>query len=453
MARFAIIDPEAVGLSWARRLHDEGCEVSYYIDPPFQRNVGTNIAPKVNSLHQLFAWAKEKPTIALFMSSGMGKRGPKVPVGADDFRKAGVPTICGGSFCDRLEKDRKFGEKIAQIIGCHIPPTKQFGSVSETIAFAQTIGKDKWYFKSDKYLESDATHGGDGEEMVRYLTHLRAKYGDAIPNIMQQSVPGVAISTACWWNGRSFVPPYEATIEHKKFMDGDVGPSTGACFNAVWFYESETPKIVKSLKWDALGPIFGRFEAPPGLYDINAIIAEKSGPWGPAGEAYFLEWTPRLGWDSEATSHRLLEIPMCDFLEKLVAGRLAEAPFSTKDISYSTRLSVSPYPWEHNEDAKKTCVGTPIYGVDGVWDKHFIGYSVAVNDEGEVYVADRNGLVGCSLATGRKLSELHDEVQAYAKDELKGASFQFRTDGGKCVAKDAAGVQKIGFEVHPGLLR
>ena len=445
--RFACIDPEAVGLSWTARLRDENCDVRHYILPSHQREVGTNIVPKMDSLHQLLAWCKEKPTIAMFYSSGMGKKSNDVPIGADEFRKAGIPTIGAGSFCDRLEKDRSFGEKIARVIGCKIPPTKEFSTLSQTIALAKTVGDEHWYFKSDKYLESDATYGGSGEELVHYLEHLQEKYGNAIPNILQQKIKGVALSTACWWNGRSFVPPFEATIEHKKFMDGDIGPSTGCAFNAVWFYDSETPKVVQSLKWMALEGIFQRFDAPPGLYDINAIISEKD------GEAYFLEWTPRCGWDSEATSHRLLEIPLCDFLARLSAGRLAEAPFSTKDIAYSFRLSVSPYPWEHNENAKKTCVGAPVYGVDGIWDGHFIGYSVAMNDEGNVYVADRNGLVGLSLATGKNLKALHDEALAYVKDELKGCSLQYRSDGASVIKRDAEGLKALGYDIHPGLLR
>jgi hypothetical protein len=236
-------------------------------------------------------------------------------------------------------------------------------------------------------------------------------------------------------------------------MDGDVGPSTGCSFNAVWMYEAEAPKVVQSLKWDALNGLFQRFDAPPGIYDINAIIAEKDGPWGPGGEAYFLEWTPRMGFDSETTSQRLLDgMGLGEFFQRLVTGRLAEAPFRTDVMAYATRLSVSPYPWEHNEDAKKTCEGTPIYGVDGLWENHFIGYSVALGEDG-FYVADRTGLVGLSLALGTSVKKAHDECMAYVKDTLEVPSLQYRRDGATCVEKDAKALEKLGFEVHRGLLR
>jgi phosphoribosylamine--glycine ligase len=211
----------------------------------------------------------------------MGRKGKDVPLGADDFRKAGIPTIGGGSFCDRLEKDRIFGENIAKDAGCRIPPTKTFGTIGQAIAFASTVGDEGWYFKSDRYLESDATYGAkNGDDMVRYLESVQKKFGDHIPCMLQQKIPGVALSTACWWNGKAFIPPYEGTIEHKKMMNDDLGPSTGCAFNAVWFYQG-TPKVVERTRWQNLTPIFLKNNAPVGIYDMNVIVSEEPGPWGP----------------------------------------------------------------------------------------------------------------------------------------------------------------------------
>jgi phosphoribosylamine-glycine ligase len=411
--RVLIVDVEATGMHLAARMQDEGADVLLYNHQKHSREIGKNLIPLTESLHQAFAWCKEKPSIALFTSSGMGKRDAKTPVGADEFRKAGIPTIAGGSFCDRLEHDRIFGEDIAKAAGARIPPTKTFSTISQAIAFAKTVGDEAWYFKSDKYLESDATYGGkDAEDLSRYLESIRSEFGDSIPNMLQQKIPGVALSTACWWNGKTFLA---------------------------------------SLKWEALGPLFLKHEAPVGLYDINVIVAKENGPWGPAGEAYFLEWTPRLGWDSEPTSLRLLTSPMVEFFEKLTNGTLAEAPFSTAEFAYSVRLSVQPYPFEHYADNKKSAYGTPINGADGLWEGHFIPYSVGLSDQGQLYVADRWGLVGLSLATGTKLSVMHKAVMDYALEELQIPSLQARTDGAKCVIKDAKELKGLGYEVPAGI--
>lgn len=452
--RLLFIDPEGTGLSWALRSQDEGAQVLYYVHPRWQREVGQNLVRKTDSLHAAFAWAKEEAAVAVFLSSGMGKRGKDTPVGADDFRRAGIEVIGGGSFCDRLETDRAFGEHVAKSAGCRLPPTKTFSTIAQAIAFARTVGDEAWYFKSDRYLESDATYGGkDGEDLARYLEALQKKFGNAIPNVLQQKIPGVALSTGCWWNGSAFVPPFEATIEHKKFLDGDLGPSTGCAFCAVWFFGDEQAKVVKSLHWDGLTPIFRQHDAPACLYDMNAVVASKDGPWGPAGEAYFLEWTPRNGWDSEMNSQRLLTSSMPDFLERLVQGRLSEAPFDTSKIAYSTRLSVQPYPFEHYAEDKHSAKGTPIYGADGLWEKHFVPYSVGMNDDGDLYLADRWGLLGVSLSVGDTLSQLHASALHYATKELEVPSIQTRTDGASCIAKDASALKRLGYEVPNGLAR
>jgi hypothetical protein len=114
--------------------------VLYYAHPPDSRTVGANIFQTATTLHQVLAWCKQSSdSIALYLSSGMGKAGVPVPtcpgkpvtIGADDFKRAGIPTVAAGSFCDRLENDRVFGEGIAKEIGCDIPPTHQFSSISD----------------------------------------------------------------------------------------------------------------------------------------------------------------------------------------------------------------------------------------------------------------------------------------------------------------------------------
>lgn len=438
----------------AARLQDEGAEVLLYTQLKQHRDVGLNLVPRSYSVPQTFAWLKAKPgSIAFYLGSGMGKAkiaakpDEAIPLGADDLRRAGVTVIAGGSICDRLEKDRIFGEQVAKAMGCRIPPTKEFETISATIAFASTVGDDKWYFKSDRYLSSDATFGGTGEQLVRYLENLRREHGDRVKNILQKAIKGVALSTACWWNGRAFLAPYEATIEHKKCWNDELGPSTGAAISVVWFYEQEAPKVVQSLRWHNLAPMLAKYDAPPGLYDINAIISEED------GEAYFLEWTCRMGWDSEPASLRLLDIPLADFLERLGQGRLAEAPFRTDELSYNIRLSVPPYPFEGFAEDKGSAKGVPIEGIDGLWDGNFFAYSVMANEQGELQVADRWGLIGVMGSTHESLRVCHDDLLDFAKDELEIPALAYRTDGATILAKDAAAIRKLGYEVFPGVLK
>lgn len=439
--RVAVATTFGCGLSWWRRLVDEGHSVRVWIQPPSHKTVGDGLVEKSGTYDDLLSWAKEgalqrEPTIMLFDSSGLGEK-------ADAARRWGLSVVGGGSFCDRLEKDRVFGQKIAEKAGCRVPPYQEFGSISDCASAAKKLGEKGSYFKTDRYIDSDATHGADnGEQMHEYLSGLVRRVGGHGSCILQEKIPGVPLSTARWWNGQSWVGPYEGTYENKKLMNDDVGPSTGCSFNAVWFYEPEIPRIAELLGWEGLETDFRRQNAPPGLYDINAIVDED-------GEAWYLEWTPRLGYDSELTSARLIP-DLGAHLHAIATGR--DMPPVYDELAYAVRIGIPPYPWEHGEKNEKgSADGVEIYGADGLWDKHFIGCCVRDDDAGELAAAGPEGLIGLSLATGESLEDLHDEVIDFAKT-LRVPGKMYRTDGAKDTAEQAEKLVQAGIEVHPGML-
>jgi len=446
--RFAIASGFGCALSWWARLQDEGHDVLVWIGEETStggpktmyshRSVGEGLVPRTDSWMELMAFAREPDTIMLFDSSGLGGL-------AEQARKAGITVVGGGKFCDRLEKDRGFGQEIAEQAGAQLPPYQEFGSFGECLNAARSMDKPM-YFKSDRYVDSDATHGADtGEEMAEYLEGLIKKYGAHGKCILQEKIDGVPLSTARWWNGRDWVGPYQATYENKKFMNDNVGTATGCSFNVVWFYQHE-PEIARQLGWDNLTEAFRKNNAPPGIYDINCIVAED-------GTAYFLEWTPRLGYDSEMTSFRLLP-DLGEFLHAVAYGHDVPEPY--EELAYSVRLSIPPYPWEHGKkDEKGTADGTQLRGVDGLWDGNFIAYQVRLGeDQSCLEVAGPEALVGLTLAVGDELPALHKEVIDYAKKKLKvsGTSLQYRTDGERDCRKMAEKLVEAGYDIHMGLL-
>jgi len=436
--RILVATDFAYELSWVMRLLDEGHDVRYWIQPQAAKSVGNGLVEKFATWEDGLAWLHEKPSdaLALFGSSKLGEK-------ADAARALGIATVGGGAFCDRLENDRSFGFKVAKDAGALLPPYEEFASFDQARARAAQLDIPM-YFKSDRYLESDATHGADnGAELAEYLDELIAEHGAHGTCILQRKIDGVPFSTARWWNGKDWTGPFEATYENKKFMNEDVGPSTGCAFNAVWFYDDE-PEIARRLGWPQLAEAFRGYNAPPGIYDINALVADE-------GDVYFLEWTPRMGYDAEMTAALLL--PNLGAHLKAVAHG-AEVPEPSTELAYAVRLSVPPYPWEHGKRSDKGGAdGTRIRGADGLWDGRFIPYAVrAGKDENTLEVAGPEGCVGLAADTGDAIDDIHDRVIEYAKDVLQVRGLQFRTDGADDCKAAAEKLIEAGFEVHAGLL-
>ena len=443
--RFAYYTVEGSTLSWQRRLLDEGHEVLVFFgkgkdgNPIPQKGVGAGLVPVETSRERWIRWGSERAdTIWFFDGSGAGKF-------AELLRRSGKLVVGGGEFCDRLENDRPFGEKFAAQAGVMIPPTKEFSSVSAAIAFLeknpkQQFGDGGWAWKSNTYLEASATFvGKDSKEVIEYLKYVMSRFRDGISCILQEKIDGVALSTAQWWNGRAFVGPLEGTLEKKKFMCGEKGPATGCSLNLVWFYP-DAPPIARTLRWDGVGQQLLKNNAPPGLYDINAIVNDDG--------AYFLEWTPRLGIDSEPTSQRGI-VNLGQFLYNLATGRDVEQLF-IKDRAYcAVRISVPPYPTESKgvEDLK-TAEHVPIWGADGLWQGHFVAAGVAQGPNG-LEVADPYGFVGNVLASGTNLKTMFDEVYSYLDKELRIPNLQYRKDAYEAISKDIEEMAEMGWETTP----
>lgn len=440
-----MVSCEGSSLSFWARLADEGYDVCVFIEPWAQNHVGDGIVKKAGSFEALRMWAAQDKTIWLFDGSGQGKR-------AEALRSQGELVVGGGVFADRLEGDRAWAEKAAQVLGIPVPDTKEFKTISAAINFLKSLGSDEreWYFKTNQYLDASATFGGvPNDSLIRYLEYARKRYRDNLSCILQEKIDGVAVSTGAWFNGQTFLTPIEGTLEHKKFLNSDLGPATGCSFNALWFYETY-PKIAKELKIEELGDLLRKMNAPAGIYDINSVVSKKD------KTPYFLEFTPRFGYDSEPTGQRALTMDLGEFLYGLATRTLKDAPFRTDTVQLSTRLSVPPYPWEAIDGIpeKHRCVGTPVWGADSLWgdgDSHFIAYGLGLDDEQNLVVKDPLGMVGLAITDGLDMRQMSDEILTFIKKKLQVPGLQYRTDFGKVISKDLAELAKLGYVSHPRL--
>jgi phosphoribosylamine-glycine ligase len=442
MKKVAYCSIELSTTALARRMHDEGAEVLVYTPREkrgklisVSRN-GDGLVPKAQSREQWLAFGTADPnTLWFFDGTGCGEL-------ADRLRSMGKRVVGGGSAADKLENDRSFGTAVATRAGMQIPPTREFSTVSAATAFLkgktrQLVGDGGWAWKSNRWLSADANFCGDPDDLLRHLGHIQTRFGDVIPAVLQERVKGVALSTMQWFNGQAFVGPVEATLEKKSAWAGDLGPSTGCSLNAVWYYSDARPAVAQALHWDEFENELRAIKAPPGAYDINAIV-NKDGAW-------FLEHTPRLGIDSELTSQRAVD-NYVELVDSLARGGSVDALFDVDRLYCDVRISVPPYPNDVESDNKKlSAVGVPIAGADGLWQKYFVGAGVMRGKAG-LEVSDPGGFVGCCVGAGTSLTQVYDGIYDYLKDKLKIAGLQYRLDAQEVIEKDMDDMHEAGWD-------
>ncbi len=437
--KFAFYSAEGAGLSWAKRLVDEGHDVLLYVDTLSdtdsvqQRFVGDGIVRKTRNIVEWMLFGKGG--IHFFDSSHYGAVAEKI-------RARGELVIGAGDFCDRLEEDREFGFDLAREAGIKIPEYERFTSIPDAVRKLKKMDGER-YFKTDRYIDASSTFSGSTDHLTdRLHNYIEHEHGTRISGILQEKLDGFALSTSRWWNGQSFVGPYQGDIEHKKFLENDLGPATGCSFNYIWFYRDDAPPISTALNWERLGALWRRHKAPPGTYDINALLNEKD------GDAYFLEWTPRCGYDSEPTA-QLGITNLGGFLEALVHGRDVNAFFDRSKVYGSVRLTVPPYPAERvGLDHPASAKGEIVRGIDGLWSKHFITYGLAFDPaKGGYYVADPEGLVGLAAARGQG-PNLFREVYNFIENELNITDLQYRPDAQERVEEDIKTISRLGYSTR-----
>jgi phosphoribosylamine-glycine ligase len=439
--RVAFHTKEMSSLAWAIRLKDEGHDVLVYTPPNSQRvksnrRIGDGLVNKAISRDQWLGFGLDDPsTLWFFDCTDHGEL-------ADRLRATGKRVVGAGSFMDKLENDRGFGTAFAQRCGMQCPPERRFTSISGAIAWLKTnprqqIGDGGWAWKPYQDLGPETSICvGSADEAIDELHNVMRRKGDTHTGIVQERINGVALSTARWFNGAGFTGPFEGTLEKKKLMNGDLGPATGCSLNLVWMYQQRYPRIAEALNWECFEDRLRQAQAPPGIYDINAIVN--------ADGAWFLEHTPRLGIDAQLASQRAYE-DLGEFLVRLATGKAVDELVDSDQNYLSVRLTVPPYPNDDFTLEQSPAMGVSIRGIDGLWDKHFVAVGVALGPHG-YEVADPYGFVGVALTTGDDLGEMGDELMDCCK-QLRIRGLQYRTDVVDVISTDLTKMDTTGWPV------
>lgn len=418
--RFMFLSETGDGLGLALRLKDAGHEIGVKIrDRRAQQNYE-------GLLFKPFDWQRDfltKDTIVVFDSNGGGKTG-------DRLRSQGYAVFVGSTFADQLEYDRDVAFEYMRQVGIKIPHYETFYDWASARDFVKR-NDQKWVFKASGELVKDhaiqSYVASDAEDMIRVLDFYESVATHSPDFELQEFIPGVAISSEGWFNGREFMRPFNHTVERKQIMNDNLGPSGGCSGNLVWACLGLNHIIEEGIA--RLAPVLEEF-GYIGPIDLNTIVNEQ-GVWA-------LELTPRFGFDALPALLELLEGDPGELLASLTRGEHPENLSMKPGYGSALRLNVPPYPSEEFVHQG----GLPIRGFEKTDRPHTFFYDVMLNPKNQLVTSPAYGAVVALTGWGQTAAEAFDGPQALAK-RAKIPDKMYRTDMVQVLSQDIAEFQRL----------
>jgi len=413
---------ESLPIVW--RLRREGVDAGVYIHHPQYRHNYDGILPKiaVGDLKKRLRKTslvifditrpneRAKQDIVLLKMFGLKSTLPSVfgPV-ADKISKD-IKTMGASALTEELELDRRKGLEVAKKVGYAIPAHHEFTSLRDGAKFLKGRA-DLWVFKPENNQDLDLTYVEKfpGEILTKMLDEWLTRIGDKIDYILQEKIDGTEVSTEVWIGERG-PRHFNQTIESKRLMAGNLGPAIGSQSNTVYRI-TEGPPIEPLKKMAA----YLHKESYLGPCDANCIVKK--------GVPYFLEWTPRFGYDALYCLLELLKGSLSDFFLKDF-----KADFH-KGYACSQRVSIPPYPYAlpglRRAFSRDVSIMNRLDKTPFFW-----GQDVYL-DAGKLKCAGADGILGVVTARDEQLEAAWGKVNS-AVNKLKVCSYlQYRTDGFK----------------------
>lgn len=384
--RFYFLSKSGESLPLAHRLALEGYEVGAHISKKEHRDRFRGII-RIDSAPEY-----EKDDYIIFDATGIGDL-------ADRLRQAGHKVFGACRWADEIAHDRDAASGMARDAGAKTPRTYTFSTASQGMHHVRSNPDTPWLFLS-----------APGQE----------------PCVIQEKIEGVGVTVEGWFDGERWVSGASFTIEDKRFMPGDLGPCVGSASNVVWVLPSLKHKLFRRLLWP-LTPLL-KAVGYVGPIGIKSMVSKEE-----PHELFFLEITPRLGYDAVYCHLRCMDADAGQYLAAFMDRSMKKFPLSG-DVSFSAsvRLSIPPYPQENPSPRQlETCRGVILEGPDSIpddWWPKDMNYQ-----DGEWCCAGTDGNLG--VVTGAGLNIKSAVKAAYQNIErLNAANLQYRTDVGESAA-------------------
>lgn len=324
--RVLFVTKELVGADIARLLKKERCQVKLFIDKFEQRHNFEGFVTRTNHWQKELSWVGTRGLI-IFDDTGYGKI-------QEELRAQGYRVFGGCEWSDILEINRSHAQKIFSHYGMRSEPVHDFYSALEAVQYIKKH-PGRWVLKQNDDAPRDVGYISryeDSRDLIAQLQSSKTHQGHQHVSL-QRYVHGVELAVSRAFNGTDWVGPIKVNIEHKRFMNGDVGPMTGEMGTIAWFTDNEKNKLFRETLAKLKSYLVDiRFR---GEIDINCIVNQSG--------AIPLEATPRFGSPICHLHSEFQENKWKDLLYAVASGKQIKVKYK-KGFGVVVCLTVPPHP-------------------------------------------------------------------------------------------------------------
>jgi len=410
--KILFVSKDGDGLGIAEKLLSEGHDVRFYIKDSSYEFALLNIIERVTS------WRPHAAKWADFVIADMVGFGKFATV-LDKFE---VPHLGFSLIADSMELDRQRQMQLLRRVGIRLPETHEFDSPNAAKDLMKPWRKPGWVLKPSGNIDTGKTILAYDPDTYEWA--LDQYTGDQ-ELVVQRIVKGVEVSTEGWFNGKTWIEPFNHTFEEKRFLEGDLGPNTGCMGNVVIPASGSKYLLIKELK--KLTPFLeaASFKGP---VDLNTIVNEDG--------IFGLELTARFGYDAFEGLHELLTEPLGAMLLAVATGSKTEMRLRLKDQAVVVRLTVPPYP---HADADKQDRGLPVIGLPKDYEHFYL--TDVYKENGLTKWAGSDGVLMKVAGSGSNIKKARKKAyDLINRIEVNG--LQFRRDIGERVEADMKQLKK-----------
>ncbi len=222
---------------------------------------------------------------------------------------------------------------------------------------------------------------------------------------------GTEISTEVWV-GKDGPVHYNRTIESKRLMVGNFGPTVGSQGNLVWIEEDENSVGIPELTKMAA---YLKENGYSGPCSVDMVVKNNT--------PYFLKWSPGFSYDAIYCLLELLKGKLTDFF-----AHDFKADFHS-GYAASQRLSIPPFPYAVPELLKEYAKDVTIKGELAKMPQ-FYAQDIYQNLD-HLACAGTDGILGIVAARGDSLGSAWGKVYGTINKMKIESPLQIRTDGFK----------------------